>query len=110
MAVLTFYWKCHLQKTLWEECQVHREVRDIRAYQALPLSPVPSRAAVHGGGWGGRVAQRLGDGVLSFLTEPCQESIEDKDSEELKKNRHLDRKEVEDWDSNEQSTFQIMKG
>ena len=56
------------------------------------------------------MAQRLGDGVLSVLMEPSQESIEDKDSEELKKNRHLDRKEVGDWDSNEQSTLQIMKG
>lgn len=50
MAVLTFYGKCHLQKALWKECQVHKEVRDTRAYQAFLLSPVPFRAAVDGDG------------------------------------------------------------
>ena len=50
MAVLTFYGKCHLQKALWKERQVHEEVRDTRAYQAFLLSPVPLRAAVDGDG------------------------------------------------------------
>lgn len=79
-------------------------------HQGLPGFALVPSTLPGCGSWGGRVAQRLGDGVLSFLMEPCQESIEDKDSEELKKNRHLDRKEVGDWDSKEQSAFQIMKG